>query len=427
MKEYGDNYQKLVNLKNKIEEEMTKVDKLYDNVYKEVTEAYKLKLEQIMIEENNLKEKLQIEVTKVKEQLEKFLSETNKNIKIRERINKGIKSFENEEKNMIKKLSYISTIKKSQKEMKTLYQHLMKNLKITFNQEKSDIIYEDYYFNGIQPPKNIEFKNISSNSFELFWKIDDINILNIDKQKIKYRVEIRKENLKEKFIQIYEGINQNCLIDNLIKNTNYEIKICSIYNDITSNWTEIKKVKTKNLDSIILKESQREDELFQKIMEWSGYKNMELLYRGSRDGTTAVDFHKKCDKQGPTICLYKNEKGNIFGGYASVSWESDKNGAYCSAPDCFLFTLINIYNTGPTKFSNSNTNYSIENYFDYGPIFGGGYDIYVPSNYKNKCQSNFPHSYQDTLGKGKSLFTGDFNNNNSYFIIKEIEVFKLFK
>ena len=93
-----------------------------------------------------LKEKLQIEVTKVKEQLEKFLSETNKNIKIRERINKGIKSFENEEKNMIKKLSYISTIKKSQKEMKTLYQQLMKNLKITFNQEKSDIIYEDYYF-----------------------------------------------------------------------------------------------------------------------------------------------------------------------------------------------------------------------------------------------------------------------------------------
>ena len=36
---------------------------------------------------------------------------------------------------------------------------------------------------------------------------------------------------------------------------------------------------------------------------------MELLYRGSRDGTTSNIFHNKCDNKGPTICLYKNEKG----------------------------------------------------------------------------------------------------------------------
>ena len=37
------------------------------------------------------------------------------------------------------------------------------------------------------------------------WKIDNINILNIDKKEIKYRIEIRKENMKEKFVQVYEG------------------------------------------------------------------------------------------------------------------------------------------------------------------------------------------------------------------------------
>ena len=380
------------------------------------------------IEENNLKEKLQTEVTKVKEQLENFLSKTNNIIKINEKINKGIKSLEKEEKNMTKKLSYISKINKNQKEIKTLLSQLMRTLKISFNEEESTIKYEDYYFNGIQIPKNIEFKEIGSCNLKVFWKPDDINILNIDKNKIKYKVEIRKDNKKEKFVQIYEGTNTNYLIDNLIKNTSYEIRICSVYNDIMSNWTEIQKVKTKDFDSIILRESQKENEFFKKIMEWSGYKSMELLYRGSRDGTTSKVFHSKCDNQGPTICLYKNEKGNIFGGYTSLSWASE-NGVYRSASDSFIFTLTNIYNIEPTKFANSDTRYSVRHYYDYGPTFGGGHDIYIPQDYNNNNSPyiNFPHSYQDTLGKGKSIFTGDYNNDNMYFNLKEIEVFKLFK
>ena len=36
----------------------------------------------------------------------------------------------------------------------------MRTLKISFNEEESTIKYEDYYFNGIQMPKNIEFKEI---------------------------------------------------------------------------------------------------------------------------------------------------------------------------------------------------------------------------------------------------------------------------
>ena len=78
--------------------------------------------------------------------------------------------MENEEKNMIKILSYVSKINKSQKNMKNLFSQLMRNIK--FN-------YED--FNGIYIPKNIEIKNISSTSFNLNWNIDDINI---DKKKL---------------------------------------------------------------------------------------------------------------------------------------------------------------------------------------------------------------------------------------------------
>ena len=45
--------------------------------------------------------------------------------------------------------------------------------------------------------------------------------------------------------------------------------MCSFYNNIISNWTQIQKVKTKDFDNIILRESGREKELLNKILEWS--------------------------------------------------------------------------------------------------------------------------------------------------------------
>ena len=40
---------------------------------------------------------------------------------------------------------------------------------------------------------------------------------------------------------------------------------------------------------------------------------------------------------------------------------------------------------------------------------------------------SFPRGYKDVLGKGKSIFKKNTENNNSYVKIKEIEVFKLHK
>ena len=324
---------------------------------------------------------------------------------------------------MLKILTYISKINKNEKEMKKLNDTCMRNIKINFEEKENKIKYEEYFFNGIPSPKDIEFKDIEANSLKVYWKIDDINLLNIDKNKIKFKIEIRKENNDDNFNKIYEGNEMNYLINNLDSNTNYEIRICSVYNDINSIWSEIKKVKTNEFDSLILKESNRVDEFIRKIYEWSGCNNMKLLYRGTRDGMEGNYFHNKCNNQGPTISLFKNDKGYIFGGYASTDWTS--SGGYKSAPESFIFTLTNIHGTEPTKFPNSNTNYSIYDNSDRGPNFGGGHDIYT--NITNSSNSYFPHSYQDILGKGKSIFTGDLNNNNNKFNLKEIEVFKIFK
>ena len=424
-KEFDSNIQKLTNLKNTIEHEIGEIDKAYEKVDKETTKSLEIKREKLKKEKEDLKEKLKTEVTKIKEQLEINFSEVNSLIKFCEKIVKGLKSMEKEEKNMIKILSYVSKINKNKKEMRILFQQLMKNLKISFIENESKIKYEDYYFNGIPIPKDIEFKDVGINSFKVLWKIDDINILNIDKKEIKYRLEIRKENSKEDFIQIYEGNENNFLVNNKIKsNTNYEIRICSIYKDIISNWTENIKIKTKNLDCTILNEIEKGDEYIEKLYEWTGYKKMELLYRGTRDGDGSNIFHNKCDNQGPIICLCKNEKGNIFGGYSSISWTSDNN--WHSAKESFLFTLTNIHGTDPTKYPNTQSyDYAVYHYSGYGPTFGGNHDLKIDNNYLNNNSSycSLGYSYPDVLGKGNSIFSGDASTNN--FKLKELEVFKL--
>ena len=151
---------------------------------------------------------------------------------------------------------------------------------------------------------------------------------------------------------------------------------------------------------------------------------MELIYRGTRDGSGSNIFHNKCDNQGPTICLCKNEKGNIFGAYASISWTSDKGNQ--SASESFLFTFLNNNGTAPTKYPNTqNTHYSVYHNSGYGPTFGGNHDLYISSDYLNNSSSycSLGYSYPDVLGQGYSIFSGDVNTSN--FKLKELEVFKL--
>ena len=419
IKEFDESAKNVMNIKDKIENEIKKINELYEKMDKETTKSFELKHEQLIKEEKEIKDKLDNEVTKIKSKLEEHLSLANSLIRNYEKINKGIQGLKKEEQNqnikLLKNLTYVSKLNKNQKEMNNITQILMKNLKLDFIDD--NIKYEEYYFNGLSIPKDIQVSDIKLNSCNVSWKIDDLNILNIDKNKIKYKIEIRKEN--EQFKSIYEDKNMNYNITKLESNTNYELRICTIYDNTISNYSDSVKFKTL-LDSILLNETKKGDECLNKIYEWTGGKNMELLYRGTRDGMSGDAFHNKCNNKGPTISLFKNEKGYIFGGYASIDWQGG-NGDYKSAPDSFIFTLTNMYNISPTKFPNSDTSYSIYDCSSYGPTFGGGHDIVVfSSNY-----TNFPISYKDVLGKGYSIFKGD--NDNYNFNLKEIEVFKLIK
>jgi len=75
-------------------------------------------------------------------------------------------------------------------------------------------------------------------------------------------------------------------------------------------------------DSVILSSDQQ-----QTLIKWlketltSSTYNYALIYRATRNGWAASNFHSFCDNKGPTVTVVKY--GNyIFGGYTEQSWEN---------------------------------------------------------------------------------------------------------
>ena len=95
-----------------------------------------------------MKENLDDKATQIKEKLKNFLSECNKILKINEKISKGFEKLKKDNENNTRRLlSYLSAINKNQKEINTLLNQSMSNLKIDFEKEKCNIKYEEYNFN----------------------------------------------------------------------------------------------------------------------------------------------------------------------------------------------------------------------------------------------------------------------------------------
>ncbi|RNA05500.1 BTB POZ domain-containing KCTD21 [Brachionus plicatilis] len=57
-----------------------------------------------------------------------------------------------------------------------------------------------------------------------------------------------------------------------------------------------------------------------KLCELAKSSDWELIYRASRDGFSADDFHFKCDNVIKTLTLIQTQDNFIFGGYTEQSW-----------------------------------------------------------------------------------------------------------
>jgi hypothetical protein len=175
---------------------------------------------------------------------------------------------------------------------------------------------------------------------------------------------------------------------------------------------------TDPFKSQILKDKQPFDLI--KVCEISPKDKWTLLYRGSRDGFGAADFHSKCDAHKNTLTILKaHGTSYVFGGYTSINWDSSTG--WQSDPSAFLFSLTNKDNQ-PSKIRPINTNRSILCHPNHGPTFGAGYDLYICNNANTKAGSysklgrSYPHPQPS---QGDSYLAGSFQ-----FQLSEIEVYQ---
>ena len=138
-----------------------------------------------------------------------------------------------------------------------------------------------------------------------------------------------------------------------------------------------------------------------------------LIYRGSRNGFRAEDFHEKCDGKKNTIVVVQARNGRRFGGFTEAKW--DKSNGYKSSSTGFLFSLDN-----KEVYYNKKNEYDIYCYSDKGPTFGGGHDLFIDDNCNknNENYDNSDHSYE-TMGKKYALA------GTKYFYVEDYEVYQI--
>jgi hypothetical protein len=150
-----------------------------------------------------------------------------------------------------------------------------------------------------------------------------------------------------------------------------------------------------------------------------------LLWRGSRDGFEAKEFHRRCDGHGNTVTVILDTNGNIFGGFTPVKWESSKKGKGKADPSLksFLFTVKNPHNFPARRFALKveKKHEAIRCDSKRGPDFD---DMTVEDNCNTNTDSltgTFGSTYTNDTGLDEEIFfTG-----SKDFEVKEIEVFEI--
>jgi hypothetical protein len=157
-------------------------------------------------------------------------------------------------------------------------------------------------------------------------------------------------------------------------------------------------------------------------------KRFNLLWRGSRDGFTAKEFHRRCDGRANTLTLIADIDGNVFGGFTPVKWEShsgkrkgDDSGR------SFLFTLRNPHGVPPRKFAlTAERKQSAINCCSARcAVFGGYCDIAVHDNCDaNRASCTHIGTLCNSTYANNTAFA-DFLTGAYNFTVKEIEVFNI--
>ncbi|ETO05110.1 hypothetical protein RFI_32286 [Reticulomyxa filosa] len=209
------------------------------------------------------------------------------------------------------------------------------------------------------------------------------NIENILKDRSVYELEVTRFNDKElRQWEIFKKIPVNTLSDSTIEvgdekehllewNTRYTLRMRLSFgqglgfthfsNDITFNTS----IEDEFMSTIL---TNKETKLILSFLPKGDKSKLILLYRGSRDGFDAMNFHQACDNKGKTLIILLDEFNHVFGGFTNAEWNSSRCIAYARDDGAFVYSLRNRHHM-PQKWNvdPDQSDYAICNYCNYGP------------------------------------------------------------
>jgi hypothetical protein len=260
-----------------------------------------------------------------------------------------------------------------------------------------------------------EIKEIKDNKLIL-----SIFILKIDSSYDENNLELTKQNQNKDLI-----IENLCQIVNELKinNTNLQNELNNVKEKLEKMEKKLIDIENNNfvnkLESKIIREKKELDFILERLKKVnldeniikSDKINIDLIYRATRDGDKAKDFHLKCDKCKNNLVIIRTKTGLKFGGFTRESWEG-KGDKLDKEAFCFSLDKNKIYNYVKGK---SSIFVSPES----GPSFGNCVfeikDDFLEMG--GVCSEDYFYDNQEKVC--------EINDGNEQFDVEEIEVFKV--
>ncbi|CAL8284346.1 unnamed protein product [Lota lota] len=104
-----------------------------------------------------------------------------------------------------------------------------------------------------------------------------------------------------------------------------------------------------------------------KLLSLFGRVRLHLLYKASVHGYASDGFHRRCDKQGPTLLAAYNKSGHVFGAYTAKDYTG--SGVLVSDGKAFLYSLSGGKEKAPLRVASDDGQYGFMDGAA-GPDFG---------------------------------------------------------
>ena len=329
-------------------------------------------------------------------------------------------------------------IEKIEKKGYIIIENELKENKYQYFENRYDVMMDQ--INNIEQKFNNEFDNFNKDIKEIKnnneYLNEQINLISNQLTKLTEKIgkdideknNIMKKMNKYKIEKLLQRIE--LLEEESDYNNNNTTNLVSDKSDINEGINVLKKIiknkEEKNLEKLrncfidkskIILSYEDIDFIINRLDKFNpiSYK---LIYSSSIDGDNIATFHDKCDGEDYILIIIETNKGNKFGGFTSIGFDS--SGFELNDDNAFLFSIDKkkIYEINP----GSSAVYCNKRF---GPTFcakkdGTNYNICISDNFLSNVSTTSKNSDSYIIDEEYGLNFGEED-----FVIKELEIYKL--